>query len=239
MAEDRDREGSSLSEQQQKVVAHQQGALLVLGVAGSGRTEAVARRLASLTEQGERALALTCSQATVSRIRARSEEVIDSPFEELVVHRHAVAAARLLREHATEAGLDPLFETLSPAERLAMLLERQDELPLRRHEIRGNPTGLLARIVDRIDALKAAGVTAERFRGWTEQLEGEERPDQDAIAREREFAEVYDRHDEMLRSAGAIDAGEAVLELTRLLEERPGLAATVAERFPHLLVDEL
>ena len=50
-----------------------------------------------------------------------------------------------------------------------MLLDRIDELPLRRHEIRGNAAGLLARIVDRIDALKAAGVTAERFRGWADE----------------------------------------------------------------------
>ena len=84
-------------------------------------------------------------------------------YEELVVHTHPVAAARLLREHATEAEIDPFFESLNPAERLAMLLDRIDELPLRRHEIRGNPAGLLARIVDRIDALKSAGVTAERF----------------------------------------------------------------------------
>ena len=46
-------------------------------------------------------------------------------------------------------------------------------------------------------------------------------------------------HDEMLREAGAIDGGGAVLELTRLLGERPALAATIAERFPHLIVDEL
>ena len=42
-----------------------------------------------------------------------------------------MAAARLLREHATEAEIDPFFESLSPAERLAMLLDRIDELPLR------------------------------------------------------------------------------------------------------------
>ena len=50
-----------------------------------------------------------------------------------------------------------------------MLLDRIDELPLRRHEIRGNPAGLLARIVDRIDALKSAGVTAERFGRWADE----------------------------------------------------------------------
>ena len=80
------------------------------------------------------------------------------------MHPHRVAAVRLLREHSTEAGVDPFLESFNAAERLAMLLDRVDELPLRRHEIRGNAGGLLARLIGRIDALKAAAVTPERFR---------------------------------------------------------------------------
>ncbi len=115
---------------------------------------------------------------------------MEGAFEELVVNPYTLIAARLLSEHATEAGLDPFLESLTAAERLALLLERLDELPLRRHEIRGNAAGLLARIVDRIDALKAAGVTAERFREWAEGLGAGQAGDADldAAAREREFA---------------------------------------------------
>jgi len=228
----------ALSQRQEQVIAHDAGALLVLGAAGSGRTEALARRLGRLVDESERALVLTSSAAAASRIRSRAEEAIEKPFEELVVHRHPAAAARLLREHATEAQLDPFFESLSPAERLAMLLERLDELPLRRHEIRGNPAGLLARIIDRIDALKSAGVTAERFTQWADEQAGASRSERDSAAREREFAEIYELHDSMLRSAGAIDDIDGVIELTRLLGERPALADAVSRRFPHLLVDE-
>ena len=229
---------SELSEQQEAVVAHQEGALLVLGAAGSGRSEAIANRLGRLTGAREGALALTRSMAAANRVRVRAEETIEGAYEELVVHTHPAAAVRLLREHATEARLDPFCESLSPAERLAMLLESIDELPLRRHEIRGNPAGLLARIVDRIDALKSAGVTAERFKEWAESEAAVSGAERDAAAREGEFAEIYALHDSMLRSAGAIDDGEAVLELTRLLGERPALAEAVSKRFPHLLVDE-
>jgi DNA helicase-2/ATP-dependent DNA helicase PcrA len=228
-----------LTEQQDSVAVHEQGPLLILGVAGTGRTEALARRLARLVAEGERPLALTNSIAAARRIRVRAEAVIETPYEELVVHTHPVAAARLLREHATEAEIDPFFESLSPAERLALLLDRMDELPLRRHEIRGNPAGLLARIVDRIDALKSAGVTAERFARWAEEQAGGDRSERDSAAREREFAEIYELHDSMLHSAGAMDDIDAVLELTRLLGERPELSAAIAKRFPHLLVDEL
>ena len=239
MGDEGDHGAPRLNERQETVVAHADGALLVTGVAGSGRTEVVARRLARLVGEGQRALVLTRSVAAARRIRAQAEANIDTGYEELVVHTHPVAAARLLREHATEAEIDPFFESLSPAERLAMLLDRIDELPLRRHEIRGNPAGLLARIVDRIDALKSAGVTAERFSRWADEQAGASRSERDSAAREREFAEIYELHDSMLRSAGAMDDIDGVLELTRLLGERPALAGSVAERFPHLLIDEL
>lgn len=238
MAQEHDRGEPVPTEQQEAVAAHGQGALLVLGAAGSGRTEALARRLSRLVSQGRRPLALSRSAAAANRIRVRAEETIETSYEELVVHTHPVAAARILREHATEAEIDPFFESLSPAERLAMLLDRIDELPLRRHEIRGNPAGLLARIVDRIDALKSAGVTAERFRRWSDEQAGGSVAERDSAAREREFAELYEMHDSMLRAAGAMDEVDAVIELTRLLHERPALAEAVSERFPDLLVDE-
>src|SRR5918996_2878646 len=238
MGDERDHGFPRLTEQQGAVAAYDQGPLLVLGVAGSGRTEGLARRLAGLIGKGERALVLTRSVAAARRIRRRAEETIETAFEELVVHTHPAAAARLLREHATEAELDPFFESLSPAERLAMLLDRIDELPLRRHEIRGNPAGLLARIVERIDALKSAGVTAERFREWVERSAAASESERDAADREREFAEIYELHDSMLRATGAIDDGEAVLELARLIGERADLATAISDRFPHLIVDE-
>ena len=224
MEERSESKSPALTDAQQRVVAHAAGPLLVLGLTGSGRTEAISHRLAALAEAGEGALVLTSSQATATRIRIRAEEAMEGAFEELVVNPYTVIAARLLSEHATEAGLDPFLESLTAAERLALLLERLDELPLRRHEIRGNAAGLLARIVDRIDALKAAGVTAERFREWAEGLGGgrAEEADLDAAAREREFAQIYELHDSMLRAAGAVDGGEAVLDLSRLLGERPG-----------------
>src|SRR5215203_1218870 len=121
MGVSRDEVAPGLSEQQERVIVHEAGALLVLGTAGTGRTEALARRLGRLVAGGERALVLTSSTAAANGIRSRAEETIDAPFEGLVVHNHPAAAARLLREHATEAGIDPFLESLSPAERLAML----------------------------------------------------------------------------------------------------------------------
>ena len=104
-------------------------------------------------------MVLTRSRAAATHLRARAAALIELPYEELWISTYEVVAERLLREHALEAGLDPFFATVRAADRLAMLLDRLDDLSLRRHEIRGNPAGLLARLLRRIDALKAERIT--------------------------------------------------------------------------------
>ncbi len=81
--------------------------------------------------------------------------MLRSPYEELWIGTWSAICERLLRAHSTAAGLNPFFDVLGPAERLAMMLDHLDELPLRNHEIRGNPAGLLARLLAQIDELKA------------------------------------------------------------------------------------
>ena len=218
--------------------------MLVTGPAGFGRTEALAARLSRLAGAGippERVLVLARSRAGASRMQARAAALIDSAYEELWITTYEAAAKRLLREYALEAGLDPFFATVRAADRLAMLLDRLDDLSLRRHEIRGNPAGLLARLLRRVDAMKAESVTPDNLRDWAERLEREasDVAARERATREREFADFYASHDRVLRDCGSLDAADLVIELGRLVNERADVRDTLSERFRHVMVDEL
>ena len=236
--------GMQLTDAQRRVVEHGPGAMLVVGAAGSGRSEALAARLARLVERGthpEQITVLTRSRAGATHLRARTAALSELPYEELWISTYEVLAERLLREHALEAGLDPFFATVRAADRLAMLLDRLDDLSLRRHEIRGNPAGLLARLLRRIDALKAERITPGRLRDWAEQREREAggAAERERAQREREFADLYASHDRVVRDCGSLDAGDLVIELERLLGERADVRRALSERFPFVAVDEL
>jgi DNA helicase II / ATP-dependent DNA helicase PcrA len=236
--------GMQLTDAQRRVVEHGPGAMLVVGAAGSGRSEALVARLARLVERGtppEQVMILTRSRAAATRLRARAAALIELPYEELWISTYEVLAERLLREHALEAGLDPFFATVRAADRLAMLLDRLDDLQLRRHEIRGNPAGLLARLLRRIDALKAERITPGRLRDWAEQREREAEgaAERQRAQREREFADLYASHDRVVRDCGSLDAGDLVIELERLLRERADVRRALSERFPFVAIDEL
>ena len=74
------------------------------------------------------------------------------------VLRAAAPATRRSRPASTRSS-----SPVTPADRLALLLERIDDLTLRHHEMRGNPAPLLASFVERIDRLKDEMVTADEL----------------------------------------------------------------------------
>ena len=208
------------------LVSHGGSPLLILGAAGSGKTRLILDRFMGLVEQGtppERIVLLLPSAARADAARTLLEAELRDGYSELVVVTPAQLAAAVLRRSASRHGL--LEMTLSAGDRLAMLAERIDELPLQHHDIGGNSGALLGSVVRRIDRLKAELVDAASFAAWAEQQ---------ASPREREFAAIFQTHDRMVRELGACDEGDLVRLAIRLLEDHP----SARQPFQHVLIDD-
>jgi len=234
-----------LTRSQLAAVMHPAGPLMLLGGPGTGKTTVLERRFAWLVEQGaapDGVLALALAEPAAAAMRGRVEALVDPPYDELRVDTFRSFCARLLRDEAMEAGLDPAFAPVTRADRVALLLDCISELRLRHHEIGGNPAALLAGFVGRIDRLKEEMVDAGELLSHAQARAAESSEGDDAsrarAARELEFAGVYTDHERLLGERGAVDTGDLVLRAFRLLHERPHVRERTARRFGHVLVDE-
>jgi DNA helicase-2/ATP-dependent DNA helicase PcrA len=191
---------------------------VILGTAGSGKTTLVAERFEWLVDQGcapEQIGVVAPSAGRADALRVRIESALARGYEELAVGTPLELAVRILGPSAEPP--------LTAGDRLAMLLERVDELTLAHHDFGGSATALFGRFIRRIDGLKAELVGADQFASSVA----------NGSASELEFAEVYRTHERMLADACARDAGDLIRDALGKLE-RSG-----EQPFEHLLVDDV
>ncbi len=177
---------------------------------------------------------IASTRAAAGRLRERAETLLEGPYEELWIGTWEAIGERLLGDYSAEAGLDPFFEVLGPAERLAMLLDRLEELPLRHHEIRGNPAGPpgpAAAADRRAEGRGGRARGARRARRASACRRATDEASRETARREREFADLYAAHDRILAAAGSLDSGDVSLVLRRLLSSRADVRREIASRF--------
>jgi DNA helicase-2/ATP-dependent DNA helicase PcrA len=231
-----------LNPEQRRAVEHgagqaAPGPLLVIAGAGSGKTNTLAHRVAHLIVNGadpRRILLMTFSRRAASEMSRRVERIsarVMGTSSGAVTDALSWAGtfhgigARLLREHATQIGLDPAF-TIHDRE------DSADLMNLVRHELglseaksrfptKGTCLAIYSRVVNAQDELEEVLKTVFPWCAmWAEQL----RTLFGAYVAAKQSQNVLDYDDLLLYWAGMM--------------ADPGVAADVSARFDHVLVDE-
>jgi DNA helicase-2/ATP-dependent DNA helicase PcrA len=212
------------------------GALLVIAGAGSGKTNTLAHRVAHLVVKGvdpRRILLLTFSRRAALEMTRRVTRIAG----EALGARAAVAqgltwsgtfhgiGARLLREYADLIGLAPTF-TINDREDSADLMNLvRHELGLsakeRRFPAKGTCFAIYSRVVNTGAAL--ADVLANAF-PWCREWEADLRM-------------LFASYVEAKQTQSVLDYDDLLLYWS-LMAEQPTIAADLAGRFDHVLVDE-
>ncbi|MGF7132509.1 DNA helicase-2/ATP-dependent DNA helicase PcrA [Paraburkholderia sp. EB58] len=212
------------------------GALLVIAGAGSGKTNTLAHRVAHLVVKGvdpRRILLLTFSRRAALEMTRRVTRIAG----EALGARAAVAqgltwsgtfhgiGARLLREYADLIGLAPTF-TINDREDSADLMNLvRHELGLsakeRRFPAKGTCFAIYSRVVNTGAAL--ADVLASAF-PWCREWEADLRM-------------LFASYVEAKQTQSVLDYDDLLLYWS-LMAEQPTIAADLAGRFDHVLVDE-
>ena len=172
---------------------------------------------------------LTLSAAGADALRERIEAALDArPSRSWRSPRVHGFCARLLRDEALEAGVDPFAAPVTPADRLAMLLERIDELPLRLARPARQPERA-ARLGRRA---ASTGSRTSSSRPRTTRRGPRRSAPTTRATREREFAALYAAHDRMLAEAGTLDVGDLRAARLPAPARRPHVRARVGGALP-------
>ncbi len=213
----------SLNASQRAAVEHEQGPLLVLAGAGSGKTRVITHRIARLIDRGvrpEAILAVSFTNKAAAEMVERLERLTGKKAASTVwmstFHSFGV---RFLSEEKHAFGGDGRFVIFDQGDSLGIVRD------VMRRERGGERKLDAAAILARISLWKNAFLAPDEV--------PERDFEYDAIARE-----VYPRYESTLRSMRAVDFDDLVVLPVRVLRDRPDVRDKWQHRFRHVLVDE-
>jgi len=212
---------TGLNQPQVQAVLHDQGPLLLLAGAGSGKTRALTHRIAHLIrERGVppwQILAVTFTNKAAAEMRERVEQLLgggDSPW---VATFHA-SCVRILRREAEAIGFSGSFTIYDDSDQLRLLKDVLKELGISEKTLKPRAAAVY------IDNAKNRGEFPEELAtaGFQDEIP----------------ARIYARYQERLRQANAFDFGDLLLYTVQLFEQHPQVLETYRQRFQHILIDE-
>ncbi|MGD9794582.1 MAG: DNA helicase PcrA [Acidimicrobiia bacterium] len=213
-----------LNPDQLDAVVHAEGPLLIIAGAGSGKTRVLTHRIAHLIgEHGVspfRILAITFTNKAAGEMKERVAKLVGPVAEKMWVSTFHSACVRMLRRDAPRLGYPTSFTIYdqADAQRLCGYVIRDQKLDPKRFSPRG--------VHNAISTAKNELISPQDFIETA------------ATPFDRKVGDIYAEYQARLRTAGAMDFDDLLVNAVELLRRCPDVLEQYQERFEHIMVDE-
>ncbi len=213
-----------LNESQKKAVCHNEGPILVLAGAGSGKTRVLTMRIARLVKQRrsrpDEILAVTFTNKAAKEMKERvAEATSPSAAEKMTLSTFHSLGVKILREHGDAIGLGKSFSIIDEHEKISTL-----KSIMRATGVRGLKSEDPMDFATRISLAKNGSYDAKSFK--------------DAEPEERKVGRVFTAYSSIMFKRRCVDFDDLLLLPLQLLTRFPHILAEYQQRFKYISIDE-
>jgi len=220
----------NLNNEQLQAVKHNQGSLLILAGAGSGKTRVLTSRIAQLIKSGTRAreiLAVTFTNKAAKEMRERLSSMLgEETVKYMWVGTFHSICGRILRQDVENFS----FPSGKRLDKNFTIYDEQDSLAVIKAAVKK------LNLDDKIYAPKLIKTIISNAKNKM----------QDAFSfstfardfKTQKIAEIFEEYENALNNNNAIDFDDMLMLAVKLLEKCPEVREKYFNRFKHILVDE-
>jgi DNA helicase-2/ATP-dependent DNA helicase PcrA len=220
----RDRLLEGLNDPQREAVIHDEGPLLVLAGAGSGKTRVLTHRIAYAVETERAApgeiLAITFTNKAAKEMGERVEMLVGRRARAMWLMTFHSACARMLRAEGPRLGYTRGFTIYDEADSVRLVKQCIEALDV--DPKRFTPRAIKRQISDAKNTLLDAAAYREKVGSFFEQT----------------AADVYELYEKRIHSMNAMDFDDLLVRCVDLLQLFPEVRESYQQTFRHVLVDE-
>lgn len=215
----------SLNKEQLEAVRHNEGPLLILAGAGSGKTRVLTHRIAYLMDElgvnPWNILALTFTNKAAKEMRERVDTLVGFGSENIWVSTFHSTCVRILRRHIHRLGYDNNFTIYDSDDQKALMRDIIKYLQLDPKKFREKA------VLGKISAAKNDYISPEEY----------------AIAAEgdilyKKYAACYTEYQKRLMQNNALDFDDLLFKTVELFRNDKEALGYYQNRFKYIMVDE-
>ncbi len=220
----------NLNEAQKEAVLHQDGPMIIIAGAGSGKTRVLTYRIAHLMSKGIDAfsiLSLTFTNKAAREMKNRIGQIVgESEAKNLWMGTFHSVFARILRSEADKLGYPSNFTIYDTQDSVRLITSIIKELGLDKEKYKPK------QVLGRISQFKNSLITVKAY------YQNSDLQEADVMASRPKIGDIYHQYVERCFKAGAMDFDDLLLRTNELLTRFPDVLAKYQQRFKYILVDE-
>lgn len=254
-----------LNKEQKQAVMHENGPLLIVAGAGTGKTTVITRRIAYLILEKkvrpDRILAMTFTEKAAGEMEERVDKMMPMGYVDLWISTFHSFCEKILQNHALDIGLPSSFKILDQTAQWVMVKENLDKFNLDYYKPLGNPTKFIHALISHFSKCKDEEIYPENYLEYAEKLKLDsdsafslkdleidstnkltkkeiEQLKTQEIKRIEEAANAYHVYQNLLLERDSLDFGDLINYTLKLFKERPIILERYRQQFEYILVDE-
>ena len=208
---------------QKKAVTHENGPLLVLSGAGSGKTRVITHRIACLIRdrgvEPWQILALTFTNKAAEEMKNRVAILLGMKSLRMWIGTFHSICARILRINAQTLGFTSRFIIFDGLDQKSIIRRIMKEMGISKDTISPD------KVLYEINSAKQELIHYSFFNNI-------DNPEKKMIGR------IFKKYQDRLIRSNSMDFGDLIFNVVKLLDEHPDIRKQYQSRFRHILVDE-
>ena len=214
----------NLNKEQKKAVLYNEGPLLILAGAGSGKTKVLTTKIAYLIKEKNispyEILAITFTNKAAKEMKERVENLIGEEARFIQISTFHSFGLKLLRENCKALGYDSNFVIMDSDDSLVIVKKIMKDL---NYDIKQfSPKA----VKNKISSCKNALMTPNDYEKYVA-------GDFDQI-----ILDVYRKYEEKLKSSNAVDFDDLLLLPIKLFRKHKDILEMYQNRYKYILIDE-
>ncbi|OGG08757.1 hypothetical protein A2154_00430 [Candidatus Gottesmanbacteria bacterium RBG_16_43_7] len=247
-----------LNKKQHEAVTHNQGPLLVIAGAGTGKTTVITERIKYLITSGQASsveiLALTFTDKAAREMEDRVDQALPYGTAQMWISTFHSFCDRILRAEAINIGIDPGYKLMSEAETIHFFKSHLFKFELDYFRPLGNPNKFVRAILQHFNRLRDEDIMPHQYIDWvnskfqkpknkqkqkqTEITKTENKLSEEELSKCRELAGAYRKYEELKIKAGVADYADLISNTLKLFRIRKDVLFRYQEQFKYILIDE-